>query len=142
MAKIKVDFSAKKIWVSTSFHKRAMTGNSTEYYELQSACEKHPGFSVAIRPFNKNAYQQHYKGLTYDYMRWYIRTYDSENTDNMLKILEKMIDISKCQSMGYRYPVIKAWFLEKYPEIAKFGILVTESDQEEVDTNLDQVVNL
>ena len=36
--------------------------------------------------------------------------------------LEEMILISKCHSMGYRYPTIKAWFLDKYPEIAAFGM--------------------
>lgn len=33
-----------------------------------------------------------------------------------------MIFISKCHSQAKRYPVIKNWFLDKYPEVKKFGI--------------------
>ena len=33
-----------------------------------------------------------------------------------------MILISKCHSNAKRYPVIKNWFLEKYPEVKEFGM--------------------
>lgn len=45
-----------------------------------------------------------------------------ETVDSVMAELEEMILISKCHSMGYRYPTIKAWFLDKYPEIAAFGM--------------------
>jgi hypothetical protein len=33
-----------------------------------------------------------------------------------------MILVSQCHSKAFRYPVIKKWFLKKYPEIVKFGL--------------------
>ena len=131
MAKVKVDFFSKQIMVSASFHRKAMNSNSAEYYELQAICNRNPGFAVTIRPFNKNSNQQHYSGLTYDYMRWYIKKYDSCNKTRQLKELDRMIDISRCQSQCYRYPVIKAWFLREYPEIADFGMIPIEEDGSE-----------
>ena len=34
-----------------------------------------------------------------------------------------LLGLSECHSKPFRYPVIKSWFLAKYPEIATFGIL-------------------
>ena len=31
--------------------------------------------------------------------------------------------ISECHGKAFRYPVIKQWFLNQYPEIAKFGMV-------------------
>ena len=36
--------------------------------------------------------------------------------------LDEMIGISKGHSLSKRYPTIKSWFLERYPEYAKFGM--------------------
>jgi hypothetical protein len=52
---------------------------------------------------------------------------NEEQKKTNLAELDKMIDISKCHSMAYRYPTIKKWFLREYPEIAKFGIVETEA---------------
>ena len=30
--------------------------------------------------------------------------------------------ISKCHSKAFRYPTIKAWFLDRFPEIKAFGV--------------------
>ena len=37
---------------------------------------------------------------------------------------DNMLLISQCHSKGYRYPTIKKWFLDKYPEISQFGMEV------------------
>ena len=39
--------------------------------------------------------------------------------------------IAACHSQAFRYPVIKKWFLAKYPEIEDFGKVIT------VDTAVD-----
>ena len=36
--------------------------------------------------------------------------------------------ISECHSKCHRYPVIKKWFLEKYPEVAQFGMPTVAED--------------
>jgi len=39
--------------------------------------------------------------------------------------------ISQCHSQSKRYPVIKKWFLEKYPEVKKFGVPKEEASAED-----------
>lgn len=69
--------------------------------------------------------QEHYKGLTYGFMRDYIISHEQDPTASLAE-LDDMIGISKCHSLGKRYPTIKAWFLDRYPEVAKFGMGVDE----------------
>ena len=48
--------------------------------------------------------------------------------------LSEMIQISKCQALKYRYPVIKKWFLETFPEIKQFaeiGVAIEEKEKRE-----------
>ena len=80
-----------------------------------------------------------FKGLTYDYMRTYIFTHEPKETKkDVLEEMEEMILISKCHSNAKRYPVIKNWFLEKYPEVKEFGMKKPEEKKvvaEIVETN-------
>ena len=74
-----------------------------------------------------NSDQEHYKGLTYDYMRAYIaETVGKDNAADeereaavkeALDVLESKILISKCHSNTQRYPAIRKWFLATYPEV-------------------------
>ena len=41
--------------------------------------------------------------------------------------------ISECHSKGFRYPVIKSWFLERFPEIKTFGVPVEEEMEASVE---------
>ena len=41
-----------------------------------------------------------------------------------------MILISKCQQQSLRYPTIKSWFLDKYPEVAKFGTVEAQYESQ------------
>ena len=60
-----------------------------------------------------------YRGLTYRYMEDYISSHGTEA--DMLAYKEKRL-ISECHSKAFRYPAIKKWFLQTYPEIALFGV--------------------
>ena len=52
-------------------------------------------------------------------MKYYIRTHEKkENIQTVLNELDELILISECHGKAYRYPVIKKWFLNKYPKIA------------------------
>ena len=46
--------------------------------------------------------------------------------------------IAECHSNTHRYPVIKQWFLERYPEIAKFGLSKFEESQNEIAATAEQ----
>lgn len=128
MKRIVVDYANKTLILSSSFVKKASVFNTPEFDELQAVRCSHPDFTIAVRQFKKNTTQDHYKGLTYDYMREHITKVEGENAPAVLKELEDMIDISKCHSQGKRYPVIKSWFLSRYLEIAKFGMPENEEN--------------
>ena len=72
-----------------------------------------------------------YKGLTYEYMEDYIQTHEPAATvDAVLDEFEEIRLISSCHSKAFRYPVIKSWFLELYPEIAQFGLKNEEAPEQ------------
>jgi hypothetical protein len=79
------------------------------------------------RHIRKNTKQEHYHGLTYRYMEDYISTHGSTEDRHTY---DEMKLISECHSKGFRYPVIKSWFLERFPEIKTFGVPVTEEAAE------------
>jgi len=121
MTAIRIDYPSRKIILSSAFEKRAFIPGTDEYDALQAVRTVHPGFTLATRQFKKNAKQEHYRGLTYDFMRDYIDSHETEPKPVLAK-LDEMIGISKGHSLSKRYPTIKSWFLERYPEYAKFGM--------------------
>ena len=56
-------------------------------------------------------------------MENYIMSHGTEEKRlaNLRKYAE-MRNIAECQGKRYRYPVIRSWFLDEYPEIVRFGI--------------------
>ena len=122
MKSIFVDYARSCISISSAFRRKAFTPGTTEYKLLTAVRSDYPSFTVVVREFKTNTQQDRYKGLTYEYMRWYIETNDKENSAVNLKALDEMIGNSKCHSTGKRYPTIKKWFLRTYPAIAEFGM--------------------
>ena len=121
MTAIYVNYAERKIVLSSAFAKKAFTPGTDEYRQLQAVRNDFPDFVLKTRQFKKNTKQERYRGLTYDFMREHIRTHEADPKP-VLAELEDMIGISKCHSIGKRYPTIKAWFLERYPQIAEFGM--------------------
>lgn len=120
---LKIDFAKERIIMDRTFAKNAQNTNSPEYAHLQQVRQDYPTFTVMLRTIKKNPNKECYKGLTYEYMFDYIMKYEPvETRRDVLTELDDMIFISKCHSKAKRYPVIKNWFLEKYPEILEFGM--------------------
>ena len=62
-------------------------------------------------------------------MRDYIILHTTpEEETAALAEFDELILISKCQQQSLRYPTIKKWFLDKYPEVAKFGTIEAEHE--------------
>ncbi len=122
MKPIIVDPENGKIIISSAFKKKAFTPGTSEYMQLQEVRRDFEGFTLTTRHFKMNTAQERYKGLSYDYMEWYIQTYDKENANAVLSVFKKMKDIAQAHSKSKRYPTIKAWFLESYPEFTEFGM--------------------
>ena len=130
---MKLDHENRKIVMDRTFASKAELVGSEEYNLLQQCRRDYPTYLVTRKTIKKKATQEHYRGLTYDYMKEYINKYDTENKEANLALLDEMIDISKCHSTFKRYPVIKQWFLDTYPDVKKFGI--PEEENEVAETN-------
>ena len=124
---LKLDHSNSNIVMDRTFAKKAEIVGSREYLLLQDCRRDYPFYTVTRRTINKKPDQEHYRGLTYEYMENYITAHDADN----LPVFHEMINISKCHSNCKRYPVIKEWFLKTHPEIKTFGIPKDEETAED-----------
>lgn len=128
---VKIDHLKKTITMYRTFAKRAEKPENNEYIRFQEIRREFPDYNIAVRGFKKNPGQEHYKGLTYDYMKDYIQAYEPLKTrQDVLDELEKKIVISHCHSK--RYPAIKEWFLEKYPEVKEYGVIDVNLQEQEI----------
>ena len=131
--KTPIKIKGSEIVISKSFAKKAYCFGTPEYEMLQSVRRDYPEFKVVLREIKKNTSVDHYKGLNYEYMKWYIGQYETqEKKELMLNALEEMINISKCHSTGKRYATIRNWFLKTYPAVKEFGMpKAEEGDNQE-----------
>ena len=113
------------------FAEKSKNPRNPEFKKLISYTTSFPTYKIVVRDdIEVNVTQEHYNGLTYEYMKWYIEKYEPKETrDEVLSELKYRIDISKCHSTGRRYPAIKKWFLDKYEAVKTFGM--TDAEQEE-----------
>ena len=133
MKGLKINFENRTIVMTRKFANAASDPFTEEFRKLQEVRNAYPGFDVKRHTIKKNPNKECYRGLTYDYMRAYIRSHESKaNVESALAELEDMIYISKCHSNGFRYPTIKKWFLEKYKEVAVFGTETREFEEQRV----------
>ena len=124
---LKHNHTTRTIIMDKTFAKFAENTMSAEYAHLQSVRRDYPTYTVERRHIKKNAKQEHYHGLTYTYMEYYIASHGSKEDR---RTYDEMKLISQCHSKAFRYPVIKSWFLERFPEIKTFGVSVTEEEAE------------
>ena len=122
-----INHANRTIVMDRTFAKRAMDTWTEEYAHLQAVRKDYPNYEVVQRHIRTNSNKNTYAGLTYDYMESYILTHGTEETKmTNFKTYQEMRIIAECQGKAFRYPVIKSWFLDKYPEIARFGMTETE----------------
>lgn len=129
---LKIDFKKNAIIMDRTFAKNCADTRSDEYAHLQRVRADYPNFAVTTRTCKSNPNKESYKDLTYAYMEHYIITHESKDT--VLSVLDEYNElrlIAECHSRSRRYPVIKRWFLAKYPEVAEFGLLKVPMPQKE-----------
>ena len=139
---IRVNHEERKIEMNKEFERRSQNPRSEEYATLQMVRRDYPHYEVGLRTIKKNNNKKTYNGLTYTYMEDYIMINEPEET--RAKVMEeysKMRLIADCHSKAYRYPVIKKWFLAKYPEIAEFGVEVEDQKDKNNDENKTENTN-
>ena len=119
MAKnLHIDMENGAIVMSKAFAKKASVYDSIEYNMLQGARADYPEYKIVMRSINKNEKQEHFRGLTYEYIERYIGAHD--NSEERMMIYKELRLIAECHSVRYQH--IKRWFLETYPEVRKFGM--------------------
>ena len=124
---LKLNHEKGLIVMDRAFAKNAENTMSTEYAHLQNVRRDYPTYTVVRHTIKKNTSKETYKGLTYEFMEYYITKYEPEATrKTVLGEFKTKIDISKCHAKGRRYPTIKNWFLEKYPAVTMFGMNESE----------------
>lgn len=124
---LRIDHEKKLLVMDKSFDKNSSYFGSHESQMLEEARRAYPTYSVTRREIKKNPNQEHYNGLTYEYMKWYIEIHEKgEALTKVLAEFEELLLISKCHSKGKRYPTIKKWFLEQYPAVKTFGMSAEE----------------
>lgn len=120
---LKVNHESKTLIMDRTFAKFAEDTKSNEYAHLQQVRRDYPDYSVEVRKIKRNSQKETYKGLNYEYMEEYILRHETEeNALDVIKEFNELRTISRCHKQGVRYPTIKKWFLEKYPEIEEFGM--------------------
>lgn len=123
-----IDFAENRIMMDRTFAEKCRDTRSAEYEHLQRVRQDYPEFAVQRRAIKKNTSKETYAGLTYGYMEHYIITHEEADTRaSVLAEFNELRLISECHKRSRRYPTIKKWFLEKYPQIAEFGMEQEES---------------
>jgi len=111
----------RAIEVSKTFAKAASKFRSDEYEELRAARMENPNFTVVVLPSRKK--KSSFKGLTYDYMKSYIESHDTEDKSIITEFKALRGDTDTAEGTlaeSYSYKEIKEWFLKKYPTIKEF----------------------
>ena len=116
---LRLNHETRSIVMDKTFAKFAADTKSAEYAHLQRVRQDYPTYTVEQRHIKKNSTKECYLGLTYEYMKKYILTYGDEDD---VRTFNEMRFISQCHSKAFRYPVIKAWFLKRFPEVKQFGV--------------------
>ena len=129
-SKMKVFYAEGIIEMNTTFAKMMQNPLSDEYALLQKTRVENPTFTVRRRQIKSNPHKDTYKGLTYEYMEHYISTHEPEDkVDEVLAHFEELKLISQCHGQRLRYPTIKKWFLNRYPDVAQFGMEPVVADE-------------
>ena len=129
-SKMKVFYAEGIIEMNTTFAKMTQNPLSDEYALLQKPRMETPAFTVRRRQLKTNPKKDTYKGLTYEYMEHYIGTHEPDNqVDEVLAHFEELKLISQCHGKRLRYPNIKKWFLNRYPDVAQFGMEPVVADE-------------
>ncbi|MBE5733197.1 MAG: hypothetical protein E7353_09265 [Clostridiales bacterium] len=119
---LKINHKTSQIVMDRMFAIKSSLYGSQEYNNLQQARQDYPTYSVARKEIRKNPQKESFNGLTYKYMEMYM---EKNNVSPEIKQKYKeMRFMSNCHSI--RYPIIKKWFLETFPEIKNWGKIKKE----------------
>ncbi len=119
MANIIINDKNKTLVITKKFAAAAARFGSDEYKELKEARSEFPTYKVVTKTTSSRKTKDSFKGLTYVFMENYINSH--AESEKIYQEYEEMREIGKSYVSATAYLQIKKWFLEKYPEVAKFA---------------------
>ena len=114
----------KKIEMSKNEAKAAGKIGTAEFEMLREYMAAYPGFEVQIKAPAKRKVE--FRGLTYEYMKNYIKKHDDKDGTIMAEFCELIAQDKKDKVEGAEhleatgYLDVKKWFLAKFPEIKEY----------------------
>lgn len=114
----------KKIEMSKNEAKAAGKIGTAEFEMLREYMAAYPGFEVQIKAPAKRKVE--FRGLTYEYMKNYIKKHDDKDGIIMAEFRELVAQDKKDKVEGAEhleatgYLDVKKWFLAKFPEIKEY----------------------
>lgn len=110
---ITFDAITNTITITKNFYIASKEYGSEEQKMLADIQKEYPNMKIAVKSARTGNRRSEYKGLTYDYMRRFIRIMDRENVITFDDV------IAHYENFGYEsgklYQSVKEWFLETYP---------------------------
>lgn len=123
MTNITMNHKNRTIELTKAFYNASCKFGTEEYKMLQEARHDYPKYKVVtVKPKAKST-RDCYKGLDLGFIEMYIEKHDDEEHKTMatFKMLCAKDDESKEMNLkAESFLKIRAWFLEKYPEVEKF----------------------
>lgn len=123
MTNITINDKKMTIEMTKAVANRAKKFNTVEYKDLQLVRKDYPNYTVVIKTASKKSNKNQFKGLTYNYMEKYIKAHDDDEQSIMNEYLDMRAlsdDAKEAMADALSYGEIKAWFLDKYPQIREF----------------------
>jgi hypothetical protein len=108
---------AGRIVMDREFAVKSSIYGTQEYDKLQAARRDYPNYTVVRKTIRRNPKKEAFNGLTYEYMERYMERYNTPAETRQK--YQEMRFMANCHSI--RYPIIKKWFLETFPEVKDWG---------------------
>ena len=119
---LKIDYCKQLLIMDREFSIKASLVGSQEYDILQAAKQQYPTFTIQRKQIKTNPKKEAFNGLTYEYMEKYMDKYNVS-----AEIRQQYEDLRfKAKAHSIRYPVIKKWFLETFPDMKDWGKIKEE----------------
>ena len=113
MQGMRVDFITNTIVITKAFREEASNMDSEEYKALNRAIEENPRMKVVLKSRSAAHNKNEYKGLTYKFMRRFIKVIDKENLVTFEETIEYYEELYS--ESGKVYQCVRDWFIENYP---------------------------
>lgn len=127
MQEMRVDFVTNTIVITKAFREEASNMDSEAYKALNKAVEENPQMRVVVKTRSAAYSKNEYKGLTYKFMRRFIKIIDKDNLVTFEEAIEYYEDLYN--ESGKVYQCVRDWFLENYPNYKE---LITDTAPQRV----------